>query len=372
LVFVFKLCGGLLVAGTTTQLDYLSGSITRMELIIKGIIKKEICHFASPDRLITSAYRKIFVQNGTEQYEVKLPPDIWWQRLFAISRLARRALRLDKCNVVPVGKNLVIIRRGKVYHYDRDSDSLAPTLNLTSCRNVLHQSILVLDDNELYFGEYSHLANRDDVHVYHSEDGGRSWETIFVFPKGKIKHVHGCYYDPYEEKIWVLTGDFKDECYLLCADRDFKNIEWIGDGQQDFRACNVFFEQDAVHWVMDSQLQDSYHIKLDRRTRTIQKKQMFPGPVWYIKRLSDGYYLAATAQEIGAGVHDKYAHLFVSKDLENWSDVFQVSHEGLPKRHFKFGVIGFADGDQSSPNFYIFAEALRGIDGKILVCEIQD
>jgi len=343
-----------------------------MKLIIKEILNKEICHFASDDRLITSVYTKIYVQDSQDRYTVNLPPDIWWKRIFSVSRLARRALRLDKCNVVPVGDDLVIIRQGKVYHYEKETEKLSHTLNLASCRNVLHQSILVFDQKELYFGEYSHLADRSDVLVYRSLDGGRSWATLFAFPKGQIKHVHGCYYDPFEDKIWVLTGDFKDECYLLCTDKDFREIEWIGDGQQNYRACNVFFEEDAVHWVMDSQLQDSYHIKLDRKTRTIEKRQMFPGPVWYLKNLSDSYYLAATVQEIGPGVHDKKAHLMVSKDLETWDDVYQVAHEGLPKRYFKFGVIGFAAGIQSSRGFYLFAEALKGIDGKTLFCEIQE
>ena len=97
---------------------------------------------------------------------------------------------------------------------------------------------------------------------------------------------------------------------------------------------------------------------------------MFPGPVWYIKQLEDGYYLAATAQEIGPGVHDRYAHLMVSRDLENWEDVYQFKHDGLPKRVFKFGVIGFADGVQTSRGFYIFAEAIKGLDGKTALCEI--
>jgi hypothetical protein len=184
--------------------------------------------------------------------------------------------------------------------------------------------------------------------------------------------VHGCYFDPYEEKIWVPTGDFDNECYLLCADRDFKNIEWIGDGQQAYRTCNLFFEQDSVHWIMDSQLQDSYHIRLDRKTCSIQKKQLFPGPVWYIKRLVDGYYLAATVQEIGPGVHDRFAHFMVSRDLETWEDLHQFRHDGFPKRYFKFGVIGFADGPQSSAAFYIFAEAIRGLDGKTALCQLEE
>ena len=173
-----------------------------------------------------------------------------------------------------------------------------------------------------------------------------------------------------EAKIWVFTGDFAGECYLLVADRDFQQVEWIGDGGQLYRACNAFFEPEAVHWIMDSQLETSYHVVLDRKTRRVERKSAFPGPVWYIKRLSDGIYLAATAQEIGAGVKDNYAHLMASEDLETWQDVWRIEHDHFPKRYFKFGVIGFADGEQSRDGFYLFFEALKGLDGKTVLCRI--
>ena len=34
-------------------------------------------------------------------------------------------------------------------------------------------------------------------------------------------------------------------------------------------------------------------------------------------------------------------------------------------------LIGFADGSQSSDSFYLFGEALRGLDGKTLRCSIS-
>jgi hypothetical protein len=342
-----------------------------MKLIIKNIISKEICHFASTEMVVTSSYNRVFVNKNGSEFSFRLPSD-GWKGIFGLFRLSRRALRLDKCNVVPVEGGYVIVRQGRVFHYDESTKALTQTLTLKNCRNVLHQSIAVLEGKELYFGEYGNNPGRAEVPLYRSLDSGKHWQTIFVFPPGKIKHVHGCYYDPFEKKVWVLTGDFKDECHILCADREFKNVEWIGDGQQLYRACNVFFEKDSVHWIMDSQLQNSYHIKLDRRTRKIEQKQLFPGPVWYIKSLEDGYYLAATAQEIGAGVKDRFAHLLVSRDLETWSDIRQFAHDGLPKRYFKFGVLGFADGKQDSHGFYIFAEAIKGLDGKTALCEITD
>jgi hypothetical protein len=61
----------------------------------------------------------------------------------------------------------------------------------------------------------------------------------------------------------------------------------------------------------------------------------------------------------------------VSRDLETWTDLQCFEHDGFPKKLFKFGVIGFADGEQPSDGFYLFAEAIRGLDGKTVLCAIK-
>jgi hypothetical protein len=342
-----------------------------MHLSIKESLNREIIHYADDYLCVSSTHNRVFIRQSGQETMIQLPGD-GWKTVFGTFRLGRRAFRLDKCNVIPVDKNLVIIRQGLVYHYDTKVQCLTPTLKLKNCRNVLHQSILVTENSDIYFGEYGNNASRAAVPVYRSQDGGKSWHIIFKFPAGTIKHVHGCYWDPFEQKIWVFTGDFAGECHLLCADQDFNQLEWVGDGQQVYRTCNAFFEPDSIHWIMDSQLEDSYHIRMDRKTRQVEKVSLFPGPVWYIKKLSDGCYLAATAQEIGPGVHDRYSHIMLSRDLTRWEDVFKVSHDGLPKRFFKFGVIGFADGSQSSQGFYMFAEALTRMDGRSFLCQVVE
>lgn len=339
----------------------------RFEII--ETLEDEICHYASADKIITSKGNRIRIHKADESVTVSLPFSTK-QQLLGTTRLTRRLLRLDKCNVVPTKNGLVIIHQGLVFHYDFSDRQLRQTLILKNCRNVLHQSITVIDEQTVFFGEYGNISTRNEVPVYKSLDGGKTWSVVFMFPAKKVRHVHGCYFDPFEETIWTLTGDFKGECFALCSDLDFKNIEWIGDGSQDFRACNVFFKPDAVHWVMDSELERSYHIRLDRKTRQITREYAFPGPVWYIKTLQDGYHLAATTQETGPGVIDEYAHLMVSKDLHQWVDLCRFKKDIFPKRYFKAGVIGFADGPQSSDSFYMFGEALKGLDGKITRCRI--
>ena len=39
-----------------------------------------------------------------------------------------------------------------------------------------------------------------NLYLYRSKDLGKSWETIFQIPSGVCRHVHGCYWDKFEEK----------------------------------------------------------------------------------------------------------------------------------------------------------------------------
>lgn len=341
-----------------------------MKLNIISKLDKEIIHFAEGNILISSKYRTIFFQRGKEIKKIRLPESII-KRPFGFFRLSRRALRLDKCNVFLHENNLIIIRQGHVYLYKDKENRLIHTLKLRNCRNVLHQSISISPEGYIYFGEYGNNKERKPVPVYCSQNGGETWEEIYTFSVGSIRHIHGCYYDKFTDKIWVCTGDFENENCLLIADKSFNNIKNIGNGQQKFRTCNLIFTPNEVQWLMDSQLEPSYHIKFDRKTEKITIGQKMMGPVWYTKELSDGYYLAATAQEIGDGVLDDKAYLYYSVDLKNWKILSRFEHDGYPKRYFKFGVIGFADGKQSSNDFYIFLEALKGFDGKSLRCNMK-
>jgi hypothetical protein len=335
-----------------------------------SLLNKEIVHYAGNNVLITSKYRTVSFQKNGETRLVKLPEPSLIKNFLGLFRLSRRALRLDKCNVFLHDDNLIIIRAGIVYHYDSARDILQPTLKLRNCRNILHQSINATPEGLIYFGEYGSNKNRESVPVYRSDDGGRSWVEIYTFSPGDIKHIHGCYYDKYTDTVWVCTGDFQDENWLLQADRDFKEVKRYGDGQQRFRTCNLIFTEQEVHWLMDSQLEASYHIKMDRSTQKVTVGQKLMGPVWYIKSLGEGLHIAATAQEIGDGVLDNKIHLYASEDLHTWKTVKTFDHDGLPKGYFKFGVIGFADGPQTRDNFYMFFEATKGLDGKSVKCSI--
>lgn len=337
----------------------------------KKIPSSEIVHYFSGDDIITSKFNKIKVNYKNYKCTVTLPAG-FVENVFGLFRLSRRALRLDKCNVFTSGNFLIIVRKYKVFSYNLETNELKETLTLKNCRNILHQSMCTNKQGELFFGEYGNNGERKPVNVYKSADNGQSWEVIYKFKAGEIKHIHGCYYDPYEDKIWTLTGDFENENIVMKSDANFTDNEKIGDGSQTYRAVSIFFQENSVHWIMDSPIERSYHYEMDRASYKITKKEGFPGPVWYLKELSDGYFLAASSVEIGDGVYDNYAHLFVSKDLETWTELAKFKKDILPMRYFKWGVIAFADGEQSSDNFALFFEALNNVDGKSYTYKLHD
>ncbi|OCZ49435.1 hypothetical protein [Dehalobacter sp. TeCB1] len=341
-----------------------------MKLSFIKKIDQEIIHYADDVQVISSKFNRINMKNQSGEKSIKLSLS-FVKQLLGKFRLTRRFLRLDKMCVIPTTTGYVVFWQGGVYHLNFDFFTLRHIMTMTGCRNPLHNAVANVDGSELFFGEYGR-PHPEGKSIYRSLDGGISWEKVYQISCDKIRHIHSCNWDPYERKIWVFTGDFEGQSHVICADRDFREVEWIGNGSQHYRAINPLFENDSIHWIMDSPLKEVHHVRLDRQTRQIEIKQTFPGPVWYSKKLNDGYYLAATAQEVGPSHQDECLHFMVSKDLEQWEDIAQFKSDHMPKGLFKFGVIGFADGKQNRDNFYLFFEAVKGYDGKSCLCQLED
>jgi len=313
---------------------------------------------------------KIHLQGRTHRIRLPLNAAL---RCVSPFRFSRRFLRIDKANAVMVdgGNAVIFLYMGGIYRWSPEMPAPQRTGTLRQCRNVLHQSIAVVGGTEIFFGEYGANSKRQPVPVWASRDAGRSWNVVHEFPAGTIKHVHGVYHDPYTDDLWIPTGDFDNECFLYRADRNFKTVQRFGDGTQTWRTVGLIFQRERISWVMDSQLERSYLCHMDRATGALTRGAAFPGPVWYVKSLDDGVTLVQTTREIGDGVSTNFAHLFASRDIENWVEVTKFEKDSLPMRFFKFGVLGFADGPQTSARFAMFGEALRGFDGHASICSLQ-
>ena len=87
--------------------------------VIDYLPRSEIVHYADDKLIVTSYYNTVTIKESAREITIQLPKK-GLKHLFGHIRLFRRALRLDKCNVVPVDENnFVIIKEGVVYHYDK-------------------------------------------------------------------------------------------------------------------------------------------------------------------------------------------------------------------------------------------------------------
>ncbi len=145
--------------------------------IIEKRNNREICHYQSGNQMISSHFNSVFFEINESERVIKVPGPVT-QKIPGMLRIARRALRLDKCNVTPVGNsfnNIIIIKNKNVYHYDFQRDSLTKTLTLLNCRNVLHQSVCTFKSDEIFFGEYGSNPKRLVVPIHKSTDFGRTF-----------------------------------------------------------------------------------------------------------------------------------------------------------------------------------------------------
>lgn len=329
----------------------------------------ELVHFYSDSVFIGSRHRKVIMDRLGVRNEIlfpRRPLDV-----FGFSRLLRRALRLDKCNIFPLdahGNELLLIRGGVLYKYDRQG--LQKKLQLKMARNLLHTDLCVTRSGRIIFGEYGANAERAPVPLYSSDDNGHSWRVIYEIPAGKAKHVHGVYADKYSDSVWVFTGDGDGECWVIQANEDFTDVRYLGDGSQLYRACQAFFTPDHVAWPMDSPLQPSMIVHLNRENHAIETPFTFSGPVWYGREISGVGYVVATAVEPGAAVVDGMAAIYFSEDLTVWSRIAEFRKDIWPINVFKFGVVGFSGGNRTDGAFYMFGEALEDLDGKAMKCRI--
>jgi hypothetical protein len=259
--------------------------------------------------------------------------------------------------------------QGVLYSYSLET-GLNKIDTIASGRNVLHNSAALTPSSKLIFGEYFGNNKNRPVNLYSLDLNSKSLSILYTFEEGSIRHIHSCFYDPYTEKVWIFTGDSDVESKIIVADENFHSAQIVGGGSQVWRAVTAFFTEEAVYWLMDSPLSPSRLVKYRRSDQKVIMLQEFPSPVYYSLSFSDGGYLIGTTHEPGESVQGTTANIYFSDDLETWTKIAAFEHDGLSLRFMKYGIIGFSAGDQTKDNFFLFGEALRGMDGKSFRCAL--
>lgn len=335
-----------------------------MELSILSVEDYEMVHYNSPQLFIAHKANVITYKTDKEILKIKMPKQFYGIKTICLFfRKSRRLLRLDKAMILPTDGGVVLFRQGEIWRYYFDNNKWVKTEVKLNCRNPMYNGLLRLPNGDILVGEY---GNRTSIgkKIFKSTDGGSTWECVFTFNPVDIHHIHCLAWDPYEENIWVFTGDTDNECKILRSDVGFQNIETVGSGSQVYRACHALFLKDSIDWMMDSPLEQVRHVKFDRKTKEITLHDSFAGPIWFAQQLEDGTAIAASAQEIGPSHTDKKLHVYVTNDMLRWTEVASFEHDGWPKSYFRFGTMTFAKENRRRNDIYMSCEGVKWLDGK--------
>ena len=330
--------------------------------ITEKIPKATIIHHVDEEGGVWATHgRRIIYRLGDTWQPIATFPYSYPRDLFAFSRLTARAMRSDKCNIYVnrFGK-ILGIRGGWVFTVERGRTNLLFRIQ-GDC--ALHRSISEDGEGNIYFGEYFMNPERRSVHIWRVSSDLTHWQAVHELEN--IRHVHGVYRDPFDEKVfWVTVGDFKGECYLLRTEDGFKSFTRFGDGSQVWRAVNLFFTDDHVCWLTDSNLDPNHACRMTRKNGKLEIGQPLDASAWYGCTTREGVHLAFTTIERGPAIRSDESLVLVSDDAFHWEKVYAFKKDfWKPVQVFKYGVIFCPSGVMSVDSLYLSGEGLVGLDG---------
>jgi hypothetical protein len=187
----------------------------------------------------------------------------WNRKLSVLNRLTARLFRdgFHALALLPSG-TIVAAVPGAVATLRANETEFRRTFSITRGSRPLH--ITAVPGGRLFWGEYFDNPTRDEVHIYGSADGGMSWDVAYTFPKRAVRHIHNIVHDPWQDCLWVLTGDYGDECRILRASYDFSSVEVVLQGKQQARAVAAVPTEDGLYFASDTPLEQNFVYRLGR------------------------------------------------------------------------------------------------------------
>lgn len=222
--------------------------------------------------------------------------------------------------------------------------------------------ITVVPDGTIYWGEYFDNAAREEVHIYASNDDGLTWQVAHTFPKGAIRHVHNIVHDPWGNCLWILTGDYGDECRILRATCDLSRIETVMQGNQQARAVAAVPTQDALYFSSDTPLESNYIYRLDRHDILTQIAAINSSSI-YGCRVGTRLFFS-TMVEPSEVNRDRTVRVYGGDvpTADSWQPLLAWQKDFLSMALFQYGNAFLPDGDNSTPFLAVSTIAVEDDD----------
>lgn len=289
----------------------------------------------------------------------KFPPS-WNRKLTVSNRLTARLFR-DGFHALAVSTSgaMVATVPGAIVSLDSKTQEFRRTFTITRGTRPLH--ITALPGGAMFWGEYFDNASRDEVHIYGSTDGGL-WDVAYTFPKGAIRHVHNVVHDPWQECLWVLTGDYGDECRVLRANYDFSSVEVVLQGQQQVRAVAAVPAKQGLYFASDTPLEQNFIYCLDRTGKLSRLAAIGSSSIYGCRIGSELFF--STMVEPSTVNRDQIVRVYRGNTHhpDRWDSVLSWRKDRWSMKYFQYGNVLLPDGNNSTQTIAVTTVAVERDD----------
>jgi len=260
-------------------------------------------------------------------------------------------------------ETLIAVVRKKILIKKKNDVDFREVFNIKRGSRPLN--LCVSQNGKIYFGEYFDNSIREEVYIYGSDDG-ENWEIVHTFQAGKIRHVHGIFFDPYRKGMWVLTGDTDEESGIWWTPDEFGTLSCLVTGTQQARAVEIIPLQNNLIVPMDTPLEQNFIHSFDTNTLQFSKLASLSGSAFHA-RGDDKLALVTTVVE--PSTVNKTEHVSVWAGGNNhWKCIKKIKQDrwsALSYYYFRYPELEIYTGE-SSPYFFLYGRGITGIDGHMI------
>lgn len=299
--------------------------------------------------------------------------------LYRLFRMGiRAAIALDENNIIYSIAN-------SVFELNLKSKKLSNGYYIgDGIRPLIFTTVKGIDgfDDCICFGGYRSNGGKDPVNIYRRVAIDQ-WEIVYTFEKGTINHVHNIIADPYRKCLWAFTGDFDEASAIWKITDNFKNVKRVLYNNQKYRGCVIFPVQEGLIYATDAPFAQNY-IYIMRDDLSVETICEIDGSCIYGCQLGETYALSTAVEpdgrynsilnllisrKRGAGIKDKYSHLYIGNFSEGFKEVYKEKKDRWPYL-FQFGVIRFPYGFNPTSTLYFQPVATNKHDSDLIMIEL--
>jgi hypothetical protein len=317
---------------------------------------------------IAHGYRIVRSDDGGRHWTLDcfIPPT-GWRPWVASIRLGARLLRhyIASLEILSDGTRVAVARDG-IYRALPGEPDMQRVFSFRRGSRPL--SLAVDSKDRILFGEYGSLED-SEVRVYASEDHCRSFEPVFTFPPGDIRHVHSIVVEP-RGGFWVLAGDFGEQPGVGLLSDDLRHLDWLARGHQKVRAVGVLVRPECLIYGTDTDRERNFIVRLDKRTGGVEILREVEGSSLFAVDFG-ACSAVTTCVEPNPVCHSREASLYLSADGENWDRHVSFTKDKYHPVLFQFGTLVLPSSHYEGTLGMFSGQAVDELDGATRIVEFS-